>query len=80
MVDQANGINIIATSTGLPVWAIYLLLAWSFAWKATAMWKAARLSHLSWYIAIIVINTFGLFEMFYIFFIARKYTIETIEK
>lgn len=58
---------------------LIVAVAWVLAWKGVALWKAARLSHKNWYIAILVLNTFGILEIFYIFFVASKYRVETAE-
>lgn len=64
---------------GLPNWA-FLVVLWSLPWKGVALWKAAQLSHRNWFIAILIVNTLGLLEIYYIFMVARKFTVETIEK
>jgi len=59
---------------------IFILLAlWSLPWKGIALWKAAQLSHKWWFIIILIANTLALVEIYYIFFIARKYSVETEE-
>lgn len=58
-------------------WVIYAFIAWSLAWKAVALWKSARLSHKLWFGIMLVANTVGILEIVYIFFVARKYTVET---
>ncbi len=66
----------------LPIWAktlFFCLIVWSMIWKGMAMWKAARLSHKAWFIVILIVNTFGILDIIYIYFVAKKYTIETIE-
>jgi methionyl-tRNA synthetase len=61
---------------------IALALVWSLVWKGIALWKASQLSHKKWFIVIFLINTFGILEIIYLYFVARKYTVETeyIEK
>ena len=56
---------------------IWLLVAvvWSIPWKGVALWKSARLSHTKWFIAFLIVNTFGILEIAYIFWIAKKYTV-----
>lgn len=49
------------------------LLAWSLVWKGIALWRAARLKHIWWYIALLVINTVGIFEIIYIIATWKKY-------
>lgn len=58
---------------------IILIALWTLPWKGVALWKAARLSHKRWFIVLLVVNTVGILEIYYIFFVARKYTVETIE-
>ncbi len=53
-----------------------LIVAWMLTWKGLALWKAARLSHKWWFVIILLANTLGILEIIYLFFIARKYTIE----
>ena len=54
-------------------WWIWIIVAlWTLPWKGVALWKAARLNSLKWFIAILVLNTFALLDIFYIFVIARK--------
>lgn len=56
---------------------IVTLSVWSLAWKGIALWKAARLSHKNWFIALLVVNTLGLLDIAYIFLVARKEEGET---
>lgn len=51
------------------------ILIWVISWKGVALWQAARLSHTWWFIVILVVNTVGILEIIYIFFVARKYTV-----
>lgn len=53
-------------------WILLLLVAWTLPWKGIALWKASQLRQKYWFIALLVINTLALLEIFYIFFIARK--------
>jgi len=48
-----------------------LALAWSLFWKGFALWHAAKRGEQWWFIAILVINTVGILEIIYIFFIAK---------
>ncbi len=54
-------------------WWVWLILTlWVLPWKGFALWKAARNRHLKWFIAILVLNTMAILDIFYIFAIARK--------
>ena len=57
-------------------WVVAVLLVWSLIWKGLALWKAARLSSKWWFIILLVVNTFGILEIIYIYFVARKYMVE----
>lgn len=57
-----------------------LLVAWSLVWKGIALWKSAGLRQKYWFIALLLINTLGILEIIYIFFVARKYKVEVIEE
>ena len=65
---------------GFPVWLIVLIVLWSIPWKGLALWKAAQLSHKKWFIILLVLNTLGILDIIYIRFVARKYTVETVDK
>ena len=65
---------------GFPVWLFILVTLWSIPWKGLALWKAAQLSHKRWFIILLLANTFGILDIIYIRFVARKYTVETIDK
>ena len=64
---------------GFPVWLIVLITVWSLPWKGVALWKAARVSHTKWFIVLLLINTLGILDIIYIYFVARKYTVETVD-
>lgn len=57
-----------------------VLLVWMFIWKGYALWRAAGLRQKYWFIALLILNTFGILEIIYIFFVSRKYEVEVIEK
>lgn len=55
------------------LFAIFLLIvAWSMAWKGVALWKSARNGSKVWFVALLIVNTFGIFEILYIFVFSRK--------
>ncbi|MFZ2621495.1 MAG: DUF5652 family protein [Minisyncoccia bacterium] len=64
---------------GFPIWLMILITLWSIPWKGMALWKAAQLSHKKWFIILLLVNTLGILDIYYIRFVARKYTVETIE-
>ena len=59
------------TSTFFNV-ALVALAIWTLPWKGYALWLAAKRNQPRWFIVMIILNTVGLLEIFYIFFIAKK--------
>jgi hypothetical protein len=57
----------------------FIALAWALVWKGFALWKAAQLQQKYWFGIILVANTFGILEIIYLFFVAKKYNVEVIE-
>jgi hypothetical protein len=53
-----------------PIVVIALVL-WSIFWKGLALWKAARKGHLTWFIILFLVNTVGLLEIAYVFYLNR---------
>ncbi|MFA6393228.1 MAG: DUF5652 family protein [Candidatus Paceibacterota bacterium] len=51
---------------------ILILVLWILPWKGYALWTAARNSHKGWFIALIVLNTLAILDIFYIFYIAKR--------
>jgi methionyl-tRNA synthetase len=49
-----------------------LLILWTIPWKGVALWKAAQNKQLVWFIAILILNTFAILEITYIFFFSKK--------
>ena len=46
-------------------------LVWSIFWKGLALWKSASKKQLIWFIVLLTINTSGLLEIIYIFYLNR---------
>jgi len=45
---------------------IFILIFWEAFWKAIALWKSAKRGDKLWFIAIFLINLFGLIPIFYL--------------
>ncbi len=54
------------------LWIGIIAILWVLPWKGYALWTAARRGEKRWFIALIIINTFGILDIFYIFYIAKK--------
>lgn len=52
---------------------LVMIIVWTAIWKGFALWKSAKNNSPVWFIAILLVNTFGVLEIIYIF-IFSKYT------
>jgi methionyl-tRNA synthetase len=48
------------------------LLAWSLIWKGFALWRSANNKSKPWFVAILILNTFGILEILYLFVFGKK--------
>ncbi|HDH07552.1 MAG TPA: hypothetical protein ENH26_00275 [Candidatus Wolfebacteria bacterium] len=55
-------------------WWFWPLLIWSFIWKGFALWRSAQLGSKKWFVALLIFNTAGILEIFYIFVFSKKKT------
>jgi hypothetical protein len=55
------------------LWWLVILWVWSIIWKAFALWRAANKNDKPWFIALMILNTAGLLEIFYLFVFSRRY-------
>ncbi len=53
-------------------WALIILLIWVLFWKGCSLWIAAQNHQKVWFLLLLVINTAGILEIIYIFFVAKK--------
>lgn len=76
--------EIIANDLGVSIETLIVVILiigiWQMIWKGIALWRSAELSQKWWFIAILLLNTFGILEIIYIFFVAKKYKIEIEER
>lgn len=66
-----GGAEWLGLSYQLPFGVLAVVL-WALAWKGWALWLAARRREPVWFIILLVVNTFGILEIIYIFFIAKR--------
>lgn len=56
----------------IPIFAgagLLVILLWSLVWKGLALWRAAQRGEKVWFIVFLVVNTLGILEIIYLFFI-----------
>lgn len=62
--------NYISSLMSQPQFYIPFLI-WSIFWKGFALWKSANKKQFIWFILLLIVNTVGLMEIIYIFFLNR---------
>ncbi len=45
---------------------VMLILLWSMFWKILALWRAAKGNQRYWFIAMLLLNTFGIAEIIFL--------------
>lgn len=67
---------------GFGVWTLVMVLVivWSIFWKGVALWKSAREDSRFWFVAFLLINTFGILEILYLFVFSKGFSINISEK
>lgn len=51
---------------------LLLLIIWSIIWKGMALWRAARLGNQAWFVILLIVNTFGILEIVYLFVVTKR--------
>lgn len=51
---------------------VLIIALWTIPWKIYAVWTAARRNEKKWFVALLLLNTVGILEIFYIFKIVGK--------
>jgi hypothetical protein len=54
------------------LWVFVIAMLWTLPWKGYSLWTASKMGHKRWFIALIILNTFAILDIFYIFYIAKK--------
>lgn len=56
------------------------LVIWTMIWKGLALWKAARHESKVWFVVILLVNTMGILEIIYYYFVGKKNKTEQAAK
>lgn len=54
---------------------IAILAIWDFVWKALALWRCGRNNQPRWFMAVLLINSFGILPIIYLKFYQKNKTI-----
>jgi hypothetical protein len=51
---------------------VFIIMIWVLPWKGYALWTAAKRGKKVWFVALLLVNTLAILDIFYIFVIAKK--------
>ncbi|HRZ30519.1 MAG TPA: DUF5652 family protein [Candidatus Paceibacterota bacterium] len=68
---QVWGLTTIVTAFSVTT-LIAICIIWTLIWKGLALWRAARSGAKIWFVVLLVVNTVGLLDILYFFFIHKK--------
>lgn len=54
------------------IWILIIIFIWELIWKGIALWKSAKNGNKIWFVAILIVNTVGLFPIFYLLFFSKS--------
>ena len=54
------------------IWWLIVIYSWATAWKAWALWIAAKKDQKVWFLVFIIVSTAGILEIFYIFYFSKQ--------
>jgi len=74
------GMNMVPAYFQEHIWLLLIVMAWIFAWKGTALWKAVKRNELIWFVILLIVNTMGILEILYIFVFSRMNFSKTAAK
>ena len=61
------------TQLALLLGGVILLALWDLAWKAVAMWEAAKQRDKLWFVLILIINSVGIVPILYLWYQGRLF-------
>lgn len=57
--------------SGSQIVVLILIIIWTLFWKGLALWHAVKRNNRKWFVAILILNTFGIIELIYLFFVIK---------
>ena len=51
---------------------LLIVTIWTLFWKGCALWIAGKKDQKLWFLVLLVVNTVGILEIIYIFYVAKK--------
>ena len=56
-------------------WLILIVTIWTIPWKGLALWKSVKNESKPWFIVFLLVNTLGILEILYIYWLGKKKTL-----
>jgi hypothetical protein len=63
--------TMVASIAGMTTLLI-VIVAWTVSWKGLALWKAARSGAKIWFVVLLLVNSLGLLDILYYFYVHKK--------
>ncbi|MDD5192739.1 MAG: DUF5652 family protein [Candidatus Nanoarchaeia archaeon] len=63
--------NLLGVSLLTAIIILAVISIWSLVWKGFALWKASKKDQMVWFIVLLVVNTFGILEILYIYIFSK---------
>jgi len=60
--------------TNMPTWVMCIIMVavvWTVFWKALSLWHAAKKGRKGWFILLLLINSLGALDAFYLFYVEK---------
>jgi methionyl-tRNA synthetase len=78
-MNITSNLNTITVWTNTHPILVGLIMAWALVWKGWALWKSAQRGQNYWFIVLLIVNTIGILDIIYIYFVAKDSKVEVIE-
>ena len=68
-----NGARWMMDTSFIGPWMAFLplIVLWALFWKGLALWHAAKRGQNVWFIVLLVVNTLGILEIIYLFWVLK---------
>ncbi len=66
VMNYGMGLPMLSPIAGI---GLGVLIIWSIIWKGLALWRAAKRGDKVWFIVLLIVNTAGILEIIYLFFV-----------
>ena len=75
-----ESVNFLSALSGVNPYWIALAALWTLVWKGMALWRAAGLRQKPWFIVLLIVNTLGILDIIYLFWVSKKYRVEIVDE